>query len=74
MNVYIFEDCSDLTDSWHSGGGLVVIARDSDHVAELISSDPNIQLSDVDWQEVKIVRAADDAEPAVYVFADAGCC
>jgi len=31
MTLFIFTYVSELTDSYHSGGGLVVIARDRAH-------------------------------------------
>lgn len=37
MYIYIFEYVGQLTDSYHSGGGLVVVASSKEHVKELVA-------------------------------------
>lgn len=89
MNVYVFKEVEQLTDNYHNEGGLVVIARDKNHVKELIKetnkiswddSDDftlicaDISLTDEEWAEVAIYPTTDDAKPRVFVFPDAGCC
>jgi hypothetical protein len=74
MYIFIFEFVCDLTSSYHSGGGLVVIARDEDHVKELVATDRSIKLASDEWASVVKHRLSGKVEPTMYVFPDAGCC
>jgi len=89
MNVYVFKDVEQLTDNYHCEGGLVVVAKNENHVEELIKdtnkiswdeSDDftligaDIRLSDEEWADMIVYPTNNDAEPRVYVFPDAGCC
>lgn len=74
MNAYIFINVEKLTSNYHSGGGLVIFARDVDHATELTRSDSNIEISDDEWSEVKVFKMADDVPPQLFKFPDAGCC
>ncbi len=74
MNAYIFENVEQLTSNYHSGGGLIIFARDIDHATELTRSDSSISISDVEWSEAKVFKMADDVQPQIFKFPDAGCC
>lgn len=81
MKMFIFEDCCQLTDSYHSGGSMVVIARDSDHVRELLAEYESVSLTDIDWDEALTYSVGTDpfdpdaaVEPRVFIFPNAGCC
>jgi len=75
MKMFIFEDVSDLTYNYHSGGGLVVVARDKDHALELISTDSNIVIKEEHWSSVIVYNLlGQKIEPKMYIFPDAGCC
>jgi len=78
MNIYVFNYVDKLTYRYHEGGGLVVIAKDREHVERLTkeatTNSANILLKDEEWEEVIIYPTEEDAEPRVFVFPDAGCC
>ena len=87
MKVYIFKEVEQLTDNYHEGGGLVVVAKDKEHVKELIKwaneydkwdethlKDAEIALTEKEWEGVIVYPTNDDAKANVFVFPDAGCC
>ena len=85
MQIYIIQRVNHLTDSYHNEGGLAIVANDRDHAGQLFAEyakrveDSNnwsdeIYVTDAEWQTAKVYELAQDAEPAVFVFPDAGCC
>ena len=82
MQIYIIQRVGHLTTSYHSEGGLAIVANDYDHARELFAKyalskikwDNGIQITDAEWQTAKVYELAQDAEPALFVFPDAGCC
>ena len=74
MKVFIWETIQELTDSYHSDGGLVVIAESVDvALAEamklgVVFSKEEEQIPD------KVYELAGDAKPDVFIFPNAGCC
>ena len=75
MNIYIFENVSELTRYYHNSGGLVVIAPSKERVEELVEAhDEPINISDEEWDEVLEYPTVDIAKERVFVFPDAGCC
>ena len=86
MFVYIFEDVSELTDRYHDGGGLVIIANNRKQAKKLAenyiepvpwgSKNCYIKLSDEDLANVKVYSLNPDRahKEKVFVFPDAGCC
>ena len=74
MKIFIFEGVGNLTYRYHSGGGLVVIAKDTDHVKELTKDYGGLELSSEEWEDCLIYDIQDTAQPQVFVFPDAGCC
>jgi protein-L-isoaspartate O-methyltransferase len=74
MMIYVFQNVEKLTDNWHSGGGLVIVANGPEHARELIAGDKSIQLTTQDWFDCKVYPLNGHHNPAVFVFQDAGCC
>lgn len=89
MFMYIFPYVGQLTDNYHSGGGLVVAADGGlDRVKELIedrnnedrahygrdADDPLINPTDEEFANLTIYKIEGEAPEAVFVFPDAGCC
>jgi hypothetical protein len=74
--VYIFIfDVAQLTENYHSGGGLVVVAESLDAAVDLAQKDENTRLTPEEIAAVKVFKLADKKTPAqVFVFPDAGCC
>lgn len=74
MFVYIFQSIGNLTDSYHSGGGLVVIASGLQQAIDAARA-RDVSFSPDEIADVKIHELVDENTPAaVYIFPDAGCC
>lgn len=52
MKMFIFERLNCVSDRYHSQGGLVVIAKDREHVMELIKDYEDIIITKDEWKEV----------------------
>ena len=86
MKIFIFENVSEVTDRYHEDGGLAVIAKDKDHVVELLEINRDevfcpygytklrATLTDEDWKNVVVYELKNEEEPKIFVFPDAGCC
>jgi hypothetical protein len=89
MKLYIWEDVSHVSSSWHDEGGVVVIAEDldaarskvRDYCAQFLpeeGEERGVLLATVDADLAKDPGAAlvvDPAtEPRLWVFPNAGCC
>ena len=74
MKMFIFKELSQVSDNYHSEGGLAVIAKDKDQVYQLIEEYGDIEITEDEWHEVWIYDLVGDVEPEVFVFPDAGCC
>ena len=72
--IYVFDSVSELTDNWHSEGGLVVVAENRKHAKELIEQDGGCHVAEDEWDYVTAYKLASKRKPCVYVFPDAGCC
>ena len=88
MKIFIFEYIEQLTNNYHSGGGLVVIAADkrdakdniearNDTIRELEREwdrDNIIEITDDEWLNVLEYDLAIDYGKRIFIFRDAGCC
>ena len=79
MEIYIWERLDSVSENYHKEGGLVVVARDIDHVKELVMEynskfpDPVIDFG----QNIKhctVYQLSEEVRPWIFVFPDAGCC
>lgn len=73
MNLYIWEYMGGVTDSYHDGGGVVII---SDKPAREAWDDflPNWKEGNR-WEDPdSTIKVPDTEEPRVVVFEDSGCC
>jgi hypothetical protein len=71
MKVFVWSYISNLTDSYHSGGGLIVFAETEERAKELASAEGVTFTEDDSPNDV---RAVDGGSEAVYIMPDAGCC
>jgi hypothetical protein len=69
VNVYVWEDLDGLTDSWHDGGGVLVVAESLDRARALIPGK-----GDRDYEPDLVLPVAGDTAERVIVFPNAGCC
>ena len=84
MRLYIWNYVNPVSGSWHSGGAVLVVAKDvkdarkqwSEYVAEYDEGPYNGVLVDgaLDGDPDTIYRLDKRVEPGVTVFPDAGCC
>jgi hypothetical protein len=70
MKVFVWDHVSDLTENYHSGGGLIVFAEDEERAMKLAQAKGVV----FDGETPVDVRDVDGGEEAVYVMQDAGCC
>ena len=74
MFVFIFESIDNLTDSYHSDGGLVVIAPDV-ATARALAEARGVSFTEQEIASVKSYQLASrEEETRVFIFPDAGCC
>lgn len=84
MRIYIFHYVSGMTQDYHDGGGLVVIAEDAAKARALVKSREAKGSDDYNglkpgFADTLDFRTATSYEikatkPEVFVFRDAGCC
>lgn len=76
MKIFIFEYLSDLTKGYHSGGGLVIIAASKKSAIKLLANNPEIKITEKDWEGVIQYQLKDNEEntPKFWVMPDGGCC
>lgn len=74
MKVFVFEQLGQVSGSYHSEGGLIVVAANTEQAKRLIAEDPFIEITPDEWAEVVEYELLRTTEPRVFVFPDAGCC
>lgn len=73
--MFVWENVSGLTTSYHDGGGTVVIAESLDAARDLLKSDGVVSSgSEVFTQEPDYTASVVSEEDRVFIFPDAGCC
>jgi hypothetical protein len=86
VNIYIFPYIDPITENWHSGGGLVIVARDLEQAQALVNANAaergigavalqNEEKED-DNERIEMVTYPLEGkhEARLFVFQDAGCC
>ena len=74
MRLFLFKRIDQVSENYHSEGGLVIVANNLDHARAIIMDMADIEPTDEEWAEVVTFDLAADYAPTVYVFPDAGCC
>ena len=75
MNMYIFENADKVSDNYHEGGGLAIVAADIEHVKQLVeATNGTVRLSDDDIKQVTVYPLKGKHEAKIFAFPDAGCC
>ncbi len=74
MKIYVFEYLDQVSDSYHSSGGAVIVARDLRHAKKLVADTPYLEIYENDWKNAMVYELASNVEPRVFIFPDAGCC
>lgn len=71
MKVFVWNYISELTQNYHSGGGLIVFAENEERAKELAVAE-GVTFNQEDKPDD--VRIVDGGSEKVYVMPDAGCC
>ena len=83
MKVFIWQMLDKVSNSYHEGGGLVVIAESLERAIALAEApQPKRYLPDeteegvavVNDDPTRVIDCADDEAEGVFIFPDAGCC
>jgi|SRR5579875_864282 len=74
MKMFVFQYLEQVSENFHAGGGLIVIAKDEEHVKELILNEEFIEIKDAEWKDVVVYELKNEEKPRIFVFPDAGCC
>jgi hypothetical protein len=74
MKLFIWKYASNLTDSYHDGGGCAIIAESLEAARELFKqNEPNSQCSLL-TTDPDFTSEVSATEAQLFVFPDAGCC
>ena len=73
MKIWLFE-YAHVTDSYHSGGALMVIAETRGQVEHLLTAYPGVKLDEEDWENVRTFPTHSYIPTEVFIFPDSGCC
>lgn len=76
MTIFIFSYLDHVTNSYHSGGGLAIIAESLDAAKDIVKSIPEVVVTDDDWNLASVYELDPNIEyqPKAWIFPDAGCC
>lgn len=77
MKVFIWQRIQELTDNYHSDGGLVVVAANLQRAVELAEAEGVKFSKEEDYDELtptNVYNTDDSTEEKVFIFPDAGCC
>lgn len=75
MKLFIWEDIDGITDMWHDGGGLVIVAEDlADALAQWTARSEIGGTRDVLPEPDQVYELTGESERKVFVFPNAGCC
>ena len=74
MKIFIFKNNNQVSERYHSDGGLVIIAKDKRHANKIISVDKDIYISEDEWKTVEKYDLKNDQVPKFWVMPNAGCC
>jgi hypothetical protein len=73
MFMFIWKRVQKCTDHWHPEGGVVVFANTVEHARELANAEEGCKIDE--FENPTVVKAlAEETDPAVFIFPDAGCC
>lgn len=76
MQLYIWNSVSDLTDNYHNGGGVVVIAPSLERAREIVKATSYATHPDKCGALTELPNYVIDTltEERCFIFRDAGCC
>lgn len=72
--MFVFTRIDQVSDNYHAEGGLMIVANNQEHAKEMIKEEKDIEITNEEWEDVKVYDLAGDYKPRIFVFPDAGCC
>lgn len=72
--MYVWETVGDLTNSYHDGGGVVVIADNMEAARELLKTHGARKGCEAFTASPDFSAPVETNEDKVFIFPDAGCC
>lgn len=73
MKIWLFIEPQRVTNSYHSGGSVMVIAETRGQVENLLRH-TEVELSEDDWENVNTYPTHAYVPAQVFIFPDSGCC
>ena len=77
MNVYVWQSAKGITIHYHDDGGVVIVAGSLPEARKLfrarMSKDGVSFTAELESPD-HVIPASNNAEPAVFIFPDSGCC
>lgn len=67
MRMFVWEYIGGLTDRWHSGGGLMVVAETVERAREIAPGNTS-------GEPDAVYELEGEPEEKVFIFPDSGCC
>lgn len=74
MKIFIWENVTGLTHSYHDGGGTIVFAESLEKARDLLKAKGVSNTSEAFSTEPDYETLAPHSEERVFIFPDAGCC
>lgn len=74
MNTYIFKYIDQVSENYHSGGGLLIVAESKERAIELIDDESYVEVTDEEWAEAIVIKTFKSEKERLITFPDAGCC
>ena len=78
MFIVILENLAAVSDHYHHGGGLAIVASSFEEALALANARPGVEITVEDikaaLKEGNLYEVKEHHLPKVYVFPDAGCC
>ena len=74
MKMFIFRKVEECSPSYHSDGGVVIVAEDRDTAGHLADQQEYLVLCPSDWDKADVYELKGAYVPYIYIFPNAGCC
>jgi hypothetical protein len=74
MFIYVVEEAAKVSNRYHAGGGIVIVAESFDAALELANKTPHVKITAKELSKCTPYKLADSPECKVFIFPDAGCC
>ena len=74
MFMYVIERTIQVSNNFHTGGGLCIVAESPEAALVLANSTGGVEITSDDIEHSISYELLDSHDPKVYVFPVAGCC